>query len=296
MEKDRLRTRWLPLAILIAILLIEPFVAVSVGVMLALMFYNYDSRPAVRKVSLVLAFVLAVVFAQKFFLEIVFSLTAAAAAVWLLRRHFFSSITTVALVACLLSTALIAVLVLGAGTELWLGIENEARRFMQETVSSNRDLDSETLENIKTSTRMMIWLLPGQFFLMMMASIFVAVLIFRRYGEYDLSLYLGCSQFRYYRFEDNWIWLVILALVLLLASHQSWIGRVGANALYVMGVLYLLRGIAVIFHFIALQGGGLFLKLLVVAVCFPPLCLIHLFFGLIDTWLDFRKNTHAVGK
>ena len=296
MKKARLRTRWLPLAVLAAILLIEPFVAVSVGMMLGLLFFNFDSRPAVRKAALFIVISLTLVFAQWFLLESIFALTASASCVWLLRRNLFSSITSMALVGCMVSVGLIVILLSVIGPELWQGVESDAQRFMQEAMARKQNLDPESLENLQTSTKLMIWLLPGQFILLIIAAIFVAVLVFRHLGQFDIPLYLGCSQFRYYRFEDNWVWLVILTLALLLVSPQGWAGRAAANTLYVMAVLYLLRGLAVMFHFITLQGGGLFLKLLVVAICFPPLCLIHLFFGLIDTWLDFRKNTTAIGK
>ncbi|MFC1614665.1 DUF2232 domain-containing protein [Gemmatimonadota bacterium] len=296
MDKNRLKTRWLPLAFMAAFLLIEPFVAISVGLVLGLLLFNFDNRHAIGKGSLVLFILLALVFAQLHLIQSIFALAASASFIWLLRRNLFSSVTSPALVACLISAGLIAVLLLVIGPELWQGIESDTRSFMQETMSRNQELDQQTLENLQTSARMMVLLLPGQFMLMMIASIFVAVLLFRRFGQYDLPLRLGCSEFSCYWFEDNWVWVVILSLVLLLVSHQGWPGRIGANALYVMGMLYLLRGIAVIFHFITLQGGGLLLKLLVVAICFPPLCLIHLFFGLLDTWLDFRKNTAAAGK
>ncbi len=296
MEKARLRTRWLPPAVLAAILLIEPFVAVSVGIMLGLLFFNFDTRPAVRKAALVLALLLTLVFAQWFALQSIFALAASASLVWLLRRNLFSSITSMALVGCLVSVFSIVILLLAVGPELWHGIESDTQRFMQEAMSRNRELDPETLENLQTSARLMVWLLPGQHILMMIAAIFVALLFFRFTGEFEAPLYLGCSQFRYYRFEDNWVWLVILSLILLLLSHQGWVGRVAANTLYVMAVLYLLRGVAVMFHFIAIHGGGLLLKLLVVAICFPPLCLIHLSFGLLDTWIDFRKKNTPAGK
>ncbi|MBN2289194.1 MAG: DUF2232 domain-containing protein [Candidatus Glassbacteria bacterium] len=276
--------------------MIEPFVAVSVGMVLGLLLFNFDNRPVLRKAGLALFVLPALVFANWYLLQSIFALVASGVCVWLLRRNLFSSVTSIALFSCMVSAGLIAAVLLVAGPELWQGLENDIRSFMLETMGRNKKLDPETLENLRASTNMMIWLLPGQFILMMTASIFGAILVFRHFGEFDLPLYLGCRQFRYYRFEDNWVWLLILALVLLLVSRQGWIGRVGINTLYVMGVLYLLRGVAVMFHFIALQGGGLLLRLLVVAICFPPLCLIHMFFGLLDTWLDFRKNVTAVGK
>ncbi|MEA2063502.1 MAG: DUF2232 domain-containing protein, partial [Gemmatimonadota bacterium] len=116
------------------------------------------------------------------------------------------------------------------------------------------------------------------------------VILFRRIGSLRLRLHLGCRKFSEYSIEDNWVWPVIASLVLLLLSPQGWPGRVGANILYAMSVLYIFRGMAVMFNLITRQEGGLLLKLLVVATCFPPLCLVHLGFGLLDTWVDFRKR------
>jgi len=294
MEKYRLLIRWLTLAVLAAIVLMEPFMAVSVGMILGLLFFNFDNRPQVRRAAVGIFALLALVFARWFLLQGIFTLIATVCFVWLLRRQVLGSITSMALVGCLISTALITLLLLGFGPELWYGVEDEARSIMQRAISENQGLVPENLEKIQVVNRLGLYMLPAQFILMLIAELFVAVLVFRRFGSYEPRLYLGCTKFRHYRFEDNWVWLVVASLILWLLFPDGWADRVAANALFVMGALYFLRGLAVVFHFITQLGGGLPLKLLVVVICFSPLFLIHLFFGLIDTWIDFRKNATIV--
>jgi uncharacterized protein YybS (DUF2232 family) len=75
-----------------------------------------------------------------------------------------------------------------------------------------------------------------------------------------------------------------------LAGGSEIITRLSMNLLFVMGVLYVIRGLSVIFHFVHQRRGGILLRLLVILLCFTPLVMIHLGLGLADTWFDFRRS------
>ena len=66
------------------------------------------------------------------------------------------------------------------------------------------------------------------------------------------------------------------------------------NILFVMGMLYIIRGLAVMFYFIAKRQGGMLLRVLLVVLCLTPMVMFHLVFGLLDTWVDFRRSVPAI--
>ncbi|MEA2063044.1 MAG: DUF2232 domain-containing protein, partial [Gemmatimonadota bacterium] len=177
MIKDSLRYRWLPLAVIAAFLLIEPFVAMTAGLMLALMFFNFDIRPAVRKAALAAVILLGAAFTIQSLLQMGFVLTTCLCCAWLMRRRVFSSFTSTALVSCLAASALVAVLLLVTGPEPWKALEQDVLRFhdsLKEAVSQGQPLEPERLESIESSRKMMVYLLPGQFVLMSLAALFVS--------------------------------------------------------------------------------------------------------------------------
>jgi hypothetical protein len=101
----------------------------------------------------------------------------------------------------------------------------------------------------------------------------------------------GVGPLRDFRFNDHLVWVFITGLVLVLPRWGEALARVGANAVVFMGLLYAVRGAAVIMFL----SGGLSLLgyvLLVFGLLFvSPLVLMGaLVIGLGDTWLDVRSK------
>jgi hypothetical protein len=93
-----------------------------------------------------------------------------------------------------------------------------------------------------------------------------------------------------FRFNDQLVWVLILGVVLLLGS-SGLVERVGVNTVVFMGMLYALRGVAVMW---ALMGGPtafLSIVLLLTFLVAAPFILAGAFiFGLGDTWLNLRAR------
>lgn len=102
------------------------------------------------------------------------------------------------------------------------------------------------------------------------------------------------GKLRGFRFNDHLVWFWLFGLVLVLAPVGPIAGRIGGNAVFFMGALYVLRGMAVL---LSLVGGisvmaGV-LGGLVAVLLSPILALmlsVMLIVGLGDTWLDVRSR------
>jgi len=227
-----------------------------------------------------------------------FALSASLGTVWILRKNLFSTVTSSTLVGCLIATILTFFVIWTTGAEKWEKIENDLVSFQQEQLQQlagkPEEFESDRLELFNQIDRFQVRILPANIILLMIASFFLAVIIFRHFGESDLHLSLGCSHFNQYRFEDSWVWVVIAGLVVaLFFSFNEPMLRIALNILFVMGILYVIRGSAIMFFFIARRNGGIILRVLVVALCLTPMVMFHLIFGLLDTWIDFRKTVTA---
>ncbi|MGD8281760.1 MAG: DUF2232 domain-containing protein, partial [Gemmatimonadota bacterium] len=102
----------------------------------------------------------------------------------------------------------------------------------------------------------------------------------------------GLSPLREFRFNDHLVWILVLGLMLLLAESGSELSRVGTNAIFFMGALYALRGLAV---FLFVSGGvSLFsFVLFTVLMALVPVVILGTaaLIGIGDTWLDLRART-----
>lgn len=98
------------------------------------------------------------------------------------------------------------------------------------------------------------------------------------------------SPLREFRFNDQLVWVVIGGLVLLIAPLGAEATRIGCNALFFMGGLYALRGLAVFLFF---SGGAppvfsILFGVLVAVFLYPLVLTAAVLVGLGDTWLDIR--------
>ncbi|MBW7997601.1 MAG: DUF2232 domain-containing protein [Candidatus Glassbacteria bacterium] len=294
MVRPNRRTTWLPLAIAAAIAVTNPFLMVGAGGALGLLVLCCDNRLRWRQLA-ALSLVPIVAFGIWYNpLLALFAAASALVAVYCLKGNYFSSVTSSALVGCAAGAALTAVAVTSGAWESWAQLESsvlESQQMLQQMASDSAAGDVEQEIAWQEMNLLVVRLMPGQFGLMMVAGFFLAVIVFRRYGRSKFHLSLGISSFIQYRFEDNWIWAVVAGLAGgVLAGGSELILRLSLNLLFVMGVLYVIRGLSVIFHFVLQRKGGIFLRLLTIVLCFTPLVMIHLALGLLDTWIDFRRN------
>jgi len=290
--------KWLPIAVVVAFAFRDVFLRVAMGASLGLIFLCCDKRPPLRKLAGMALIPLLAVSLWSEPLLTFFALSASLSTVWILRRNLFSTVTSSTLVGCLIATILTFFVIWITGPEKWEKIENDLVSFQQEQLQQlagkPEEFESDRLELFNQIDRFQVRILPANIILLMIASFFLAVITFRHFGESDLHLSLGCSHFNQYRFEDSWVWVVIAGLVgaLFFSSNEPML-RIALNILFVMGILYVIRGSAVMFFFIARRNGGIILRVLVVALCLTPMVMFHLIFGLLDTWIDFRKTVTA---
>jgi hypothetical protein len=108
---------------------------------------------------------------------------------------------------------------------------------------------------------------------------------------------LAYGSLKNFRFNDQLIWLWLLGLVLLLAPLGEIASRVGGNAVFFMGALYVVRGLAVVLFlvggisiFAAVVGGTVALLISpILALALSAMLVI----GLGDTWLNLRERVRA---
>lgn len=131
------------------------------------------------------------------------------------------------------------------------------------------------------------WMWPG---LLALASL--AALVLGRFLTARLAGEAGLGRFRDLRFNEHLVWVVVAALLLLVVPAGELASRLAENALFFMGGLYLLRGLAVIFWVGAATvatGWGTALSVVAGVLLYPVVLGAALILGLGDTWLDVRR-------
>lgn len=96
--------------------------------------------------------------------------------------------------------------------------------------------------------------------------------------------------FRTFRFSDQVVWLLVLALALTLGGPEGWLGVVAGNLLVFVAGLYAARGLAIIRWITATLPIGWTLLLLVLVPFLLPLLVAAAVIGVADTWLDLRRR------
>jgi len=102
------------------------------------------------------------------------------------------------------------------------------------------------------------------------------------------------GKLRSFRFNDHLVWFWLLGLILILAPVGPIAERIGGNAVFFMGALYVLRGMAVLLSLVGgISATAGVLGGLVAVLVYPILALllsVMLIVGLGDTWLNVRSR------
>jgi hypothetical protein len=133
---------------------------------------------------------------------------------------------------------------------------------------------------------------PALLLLQSFAALALGWTIYQRVAQAPQGEPLG--RLRTFRFDDNLIWGVVLALVALLIPRLAGLGMLGGNLAVFFGGLYTVRGLAVAAAMAATAGidgllaaAGATLVLLFLA---PVAAMAALALGLTDTWVDWRRR------
>jgi hypothetical protein len=150
-----------------------------------------------------------------------------------------------------------------------------------------------TLERtVETGIRLASAVFPALLLLQSLAALAVAWALYQRLARAPLGASLG--RLRAFRFDDNLIWGVVLALVALLVPQLAGLGTVGGNLAVFFGGLYVVRGLAVAAAMAATAGiDGVLAAAgatLVVLFLAPVAAMAALALGVTDTWVDWRRR------
>jgi len=97
------------------------------------------------------------------------------------------------------------------------------------------------------------------------------------------------SPFREFRFGDLWVWAVVASVTVWLVPALAGLRPTALNVAVVLGVLYVVRGAAVVAALALAAGvsaGTLALAAVLAMLLAPLLSMV----GITDTWLEFRRR------
>lgn len=125
------------------------------------------------------------------------------------------------------------------------------------------------------------------------AGLAVAWWIYRRLLDRESRPFAPLREFR---FSDELIWALIAGVALVAFPLGEAAVRMGANVLAFTGILYALRGAAVILALTGAPGiGWIVFAALAVIFLYPLVMAVTVLVGLTDTWLDLRSRHAAAG-
>ncbi len=167
----------------------------------------------------------------------------------------------------------------------------------QMTRGSTTRVDSATTsvldrfeQNVAGLPQMARAVLPSMLALQTLAAMAIAWALFHRFSRTRLGDDL--SRLREFRFNDHWIWSVIVGLVLALLPALASLAPLGINLLVFFGALYALRGAGVLAWF--LRPGrsllGLIVSVALLLLLRDGAAIALGLVGLGDTWADWRRR------
>jgi Predicted membrane protein (DUF2232) len=157
----------------------------------------------------------------------------------------------------------------------------------------------DTLERtVETGIRLASAVFPALLLLQSFAALALAWSLYQRLARSPLGASAG--RLRAFRFDDNLIWGVVLALVTLLVPRLAGLGALGGNLAVFFGGLYTLRGFAVAAAMAATAGiDGILAAVgatLLLVFLAPVAAMAALALGVTDTWVDWRRRLERVAR
>lgn len=154
--------------------------------------------------------------------------------------------------------------------------------------SGDAQLSANTLATMDRAAELQAMVFPALLGLASIAALGVAWWLWRRLADAGA---VALGPLRQFRFRDELVWLVVIAIVLIVLPFNDAITRAGANLATFMGALYALRGLAVMISLFGTPGWfGVVLSVVMVLFLFPMVLACTLVVGLTDTWLDLRAR------
>lgn len=132
--------------------------------------------------------------------------------------------------------------------------------------------------------------LPSLLALQTLVAMAMAWALFHRVSRTRLGEPL--APLREFRFNDHWIWSVIVGLVVALLPALQVLQPLGVNLLVFFGALYALRGVAVLSWFLRPSRSllGLLVGVALVLLLRDSAAIAFGMVGLGDTWADWRRR------
>ena len=199
-----------------------------------------------------------------------------------------------------LLAALVGLLALGEVSALDSLVREHFRNISEVTVGElqTRIPDAAWVAELRTATEQIAGLqadlFPALLALQSIAALALAAWWIRWLGR-STSPAFKLGRMRDFRFNDQLIWVLIVALVVMLLPLGDPGARVALNGIVFMGALYALRGLAV-FVFLASGSGSITTMVfgaLAMIFLYPVAVTAALLMGVGDTWLDVRKRVTA---
>ena len=164
------------------------------------------------------------------------------------------------------------------------------------------DLPAETDKDLTALSGAARAVFPALLALESLAILALAWATYHRLGRARLGMPL--RPLREFRFNDQFVWGLIVGLTIMLVPTLSSLHGLGKNLLVFFGVLYAMRGFGVLTWFIAPGSLGITLAIGVVMLLAPVLKVFAvlafmlvgvgaLALGLGDTWADWRNRVRS---
>lgn len=146
--------------------------------------------------------------------------------------------------------------------------------------------------SVGTGIRLASGVFPALLLLQSLAALALAWGLYRRLAREPVGEPVGAL--REFRFDDNLVWGIVLALAALLVPSSVGLGALGGNLAVFFGGLYAVRGVAVGSALAAAAGirgwGAVLGGAVVVLFLAPVAALVALALGVTDTWVDWRAR------
>jgi len=153
---------------------------------------------------------------------------------------------------------------------------------------SERAWGAEAIRSIHKAADLEAAIYPALLSLASLAALATVWWLWRRVTEREPNPLGGLREFR---FRDELIWVVVVAVLLLVLPLNDDAARTGTNLATFMGALYALRGLAVAIALFGAPGPvGMIFGFAAFLFLFPMVVAATLVLGLSDTWLDLRAR------